>query len=163
MPAYELGCIEIDPSLSSLQSKQTASFAPSTCTCPLCAVCPNVTRCSCIWQLASLPLPSIPPVLYQPAQQGTQSSVLPVSSPKIWSRSFRCRGEAWSVGQREWRSKNVGIPCRRAVKAVPVLLGQTVPLSQIQKFKWLDVYLERQRSCSWWRKKILCIKRERTM
>lgn len=83
MPAYEPGYIETDLSLSSLQSKQTAEFAPSMCTCPLYAVCPNVTHCSCIWQLDSLPLPSIPSVPCQPAQQGTHSSIPPVSSSKI--------------------------------------------------------------------------------
>lgn len=67
MPAYKPGCIETDLSLSSLQSKQTAEFAPSMCTCPLCAVCPNVTHCCCIWQLDSLPPPSTPSVLCQPA------------------------------------------------------------------------------------------------
>lgn len=133
------------------------------CTCLLCAVCPNVTRCSCIWQLDSLPLPSIPSVLCQPAQQGTHSSIFPVSSPKIGSSSFRCRGELWSVRQSQCRSKTVATPCGRAVKAVPLLLGQTVCLSQIQRFKWLDAYLERQISCSWWRKTKLWPRRERRM
>lgn len=64
-----------------------------------------------------------------------------------------CSGAGVSPEQRQCRTKNTGTPCRRAAKAVPALLGQTVCLSHIQRFRWLDAHLERRRSCSWWRKK----------
>lgn len=117
------------------------------CTCPLYAVCPNVT--CCIWQLGSLLFP-----LFLSSVSPHNTEPIPLSSLFLHQKYGPVRsGAGVSPDQRQCRSKNTGTPCGRAAKAVPALLGQTVCLSHVQRFRWLDVHPERQRSCSWWRKK----------